>query len=198
MLHPMRRRAFFLASAALALALPGARIARATTIEALDLRELVRGSDHVLVGFVLRTDVHLDHRERIVTDATIRIDERLHGPAAAGSTVVVRSLGGELGDLGLRIEGEPSFVPGERLVLFGRTIAADRVLRPVGMSQGVLPIERRPEGDVVLPGGQGLAMVQRGSDGQLRGAPPALLEPRPIDELLAEVRDLVAEIHGAR
>jgi hypothetical protein len=190
----MRARALF---AVLALSLPAA-VAHATLIEALDLRELVRGSDHVVVATVVRSEARYDHLDRIVTDTTLRVDERMYGPAAAGSTVVVRSLGGALGEVGLHVEGEPTFSPGERIVLFGRMHAQDRVLRAVGMSQGVLPMRREGGAEVVMPGGGGLALVQRGSDGRLRPAPGALIAPESADEVLARIRDLVLEIHGAR
>ncbi|WP_236516113.1 hypothetical protein [Sandaracinus amylolyticus] len=182
---------------ALVASLLSASVAHATSTEAMDLRALVRGADHVVVGTVVSQEAHYDHLDRIVTDVTIRVDERMHGAAGEGTTVVVRRLGGVIGDVGLRIEGEPSFVEGERVVLFARMVAADRVLRPIGMSQGVLPIARDGGVELVMPGGEGLALVQRGSDGRLREAPGALMTPEPVDALLARVRDLVAEIHGA-
>lgn len=184
--------------AALVLALPAA-VAHATSVEAMDLRALVREADHVVVGTVVSTQASYDHLDRIVTDATIRVDERMHGASPEGTTIVVRRLGGVIGDVGLRIEGEPTFVPGERMVLFARTIPSERLLRPIGMSQGVLPIARVGGGsEMVMPGGEGLALVQRGDDGRMHAAPGALIRPEPVDELLSRVRDLVAEIHGAR
>lgn len=176
-----------------------ASVAHATSVEAMDLRALVGASDHVVVGTVVSVESRYDHLDRIVTDATVRVDERMLGAAPEGSTVLVRRLGGVLGDVGLRIEGEPSFLPGERVLLFARTIASERLLRPVGMSQGVLPIQRDEAGaEMVMPGGEGLSLVQRGGDGRLRAAPGALLSPEPVDALLARVRDLVAEIHVGR
>ena len=174
-------------------------VAHATSVEAMDLGALVRAADHVVVGTVVSTEARYDHLDRIVTDATVRVDERMHGAAPEGSTVIVRRLGGVVGDVGLRIEGEPTFLPGERVLLFARTIASERLLRPIGMSQGVMPIQRDAAGaEVVMPGGEGLSLVQRGDDGRLRAAPGALLSPEPADALLARVRDLVAEVHGGR
>ncbi|AKF03750.1 hypothetical protein DB32_000899 [Sandaracinus amylolyticus] len=183
--------------ALVASSLSAAGVAHATSTEAMDLRALVHDADHVVVGTVVSQDARYDHLDRIVTDVTIRVDERMHGAAREGTTIVVRRLGGVIGDVGLRIEGEPSFVEGERVVLFARLVAADHVLRPIGMSQGVLPISRESGIEMVMPGGEGLALVQRGSDGRLRAAPGALMAPEPVDALLARVRDLVAEIHGA-
>lgn len=183
-----------------------AGLARATITEAMDLRALVRDSDHVVLATVISTEARYDHLDRIVTDATLRVDERMWGPAREGSTVVVRRLGGVLGDVGLRVEGEATFEPGERVILFARTLRSEGVLRPVGMSQGVLPVRTGSTstgggaagGEVVMPGGDGLALVRRGEDGRLASAPGAISEPTPLDALLARIRDLVAEIHGSR
>lgn len=186
-------------TAALLVLFAAAPVAHATSVEAMDLRALVRAADHVVVGTVIATEARYDHLDRIVTDATIRVDERMLGGSPEGDTIVVRRLGGVLGDVGLRIEGEPTFEAGQHVLLFARAIPSERLLRPVGMSQGVLPIQRDAAGtEVVMPGGEGLALVQRGGDGQLRPAPGALLSPEPVDALLARVRELVAEIHGAR
>ena len=182
----------------LVLVLGPAAVARATQVQALDLRELVRQADHVVAVTALSEVSHLDHLDRIVTDTTVRVDESFRGGAPVGATLVLRKLGGVLGDLGLHVEGEASVGPGERVLLFARAFPADGVVRPVGMSQGVLPIRRAAGLDAVLPGGSGLALVQRGADGALRPAPGALASPVPADEIFSRVRDLVIEVHGTR
>lgn len=193
----MRRRAVFALSLIAPLTI--AALARATTIEALDMRALVRESDHVVLATVVDSVARYDHLDRIVTDATLRVDERIWGSSTEGRTLVVRRIGGVLGDVGLRIEGEATFAIGEQVVLFATEHRGEQVLRPVGMSQGVLRVRRIEGADTVMPGGDGLALVQRGSDGQLRPAPGALTQPTPLDALLAEIRDLVAELHdGSR
>lgn len=193
-----RALAFAFASVAASLVLLLADGARATIVEALDLRELVRGADHVLVGTVTGTTVRYDRLARIVTDATVRIDDSMHGSAPNGSTVIARSLGGAIGDVGLRVEGEPTWIAGERVVLFARADRGEGVLRAVGMSQGVLPIRTIDGVDRAMPGGSGLSLMQRGSDGRLRPAPAALTGPAPLDDLCAQIRELVTETHGAR
>lgn len=197
----MRRRAAFLLCLLTPLALASltlVTVARATTTEALDLRDLVRESDHVVVATVIDRVARYDHLDRIVTDFTLRVDERMWGSSTEGRTIVVRRLGGVLGDVGLRIEGEATFEIGERVILFARELRSEGVLRPVGMSQGVMPLRQIEGQDVVMPGGDGLALVQRGSDGQLRPAPGALTQPEPLDAMLARIRDLIAEIHVGR
>lgn len=192
----MPRAAAFLV--ALVAPLTMVSLAFATLIEALDMRALVAGSDHIVLGTVIATEAHEDELDRIVTDATLRIEERMWGRALPNETVIVRSLGGAIGDVGMRIEGEPRLEAGDRVILFAREMRRERVLRPVGMSQGVLPVQRLASGMSVMPGGDGLSLVERSSDGRLRAAPGALLEPTSLDVVLTQIRDLVAEIHHAR
>jgi hypothetical protein len=172
--------------------------ASATLIEAMDLRALVRASDHVVLATVVGTHAHFDQLGRIVTDATLRVEASMHGPAAVGSTIVVRRLGGVIGDVGLRVEGEPTFEIGERIVLFARTVPGESFVRPVGMSQGVLRVQRVAGTEMAMPGGEGLALVERGPDGRLRPVSGALARPESLDALLERIRTVVAEIHGTR
>lgn len=166
-------------------------VARATIVEALTMTELVEAADHAALVEVVGLDPHYDELERIVTDVTVRVVEPLVGPTRPGDTLVVRRLGGVVGDVGLRIEGEASFVLGERVILFVQEVSG--VLRPVGMSQGVLPVERDEHDDeVVRPGGAGLSLVHPGGAG-LVAAPGALVVSRPLDEVLATVRELSVE-----
>jgi hypothetical protein len=172
---------------------------RATVIEALSMRELVAESDLIAEVAVLSQTARWDELDRIVTDVTLRVDEPLWATDAStgsGSEVVVTRLGGELDGLGLRVEGEPTFVTGERVLLFAHELRGE--LRAVGMSQGVLPIEIRAGAEpMVLPGGAGLALVAPGTAARV-AARPALPAPLPLTEVLDEVRTLITEVHGAR
>ncbi|GAB4215249.1 MAG: hypothetical protein OHK0013_40660 [Sandaracinaceae bacterium] len=174
--------------------------AQASIVDAMSLAELVREADVIIVARVDGQRARWDHQGRIVTDVTLRVTESLHGGLARGAVVVARRLGGELGDLGLRVEGEARYVDGESVLLFARrlTTPAGVVLRPVGMSQGVLPIDDTGGVEVVMPGGAGLELVTRSPDGRLGPGSPALAGPEPADALLDRVRALVAELHGSR
>jgi hypothetical protein len=179
-----------IAAAASLLAL-AALPAAASVTTALDLRELVTEAEHVVLATVVSQRSSYDARRRIVTDVTLRVEDAMKGGRAAGATLVVRRLGGAIGDLGMRVEGEASFADGERVVLFGATIGGH--LRPVGLSQGVLPVRTDTAGrELVFPGGGGLALV-REVRGRLVPAPAALLEPRPLSDVIDEIRVVVAE-----
>lgn len=162
--------------------------ARATTIEALDLDQLVTRSDAVVTAIVTRKDVHYDRRGRIVTDVSFEVVETLKGTPRVGATLVVRCLGGEIGDVGMRVPGEPRFEVGDERLLFLRDRGAYH--RAVGMSQGVLPIRRDAQGHrMALPGGDGLHLVRQ-AGGSLQHASPALSQPVPLHELTARVRQM--------
>lgn len=165
--------------------------AHATLSEALSLSDLVQQSELVLLVTCTGERALRDDRDRIVTDYELRVDEVARGAAAPGQRVVMRRLGGELGDLGMRVEGEPRLAPGERYVVFLYSVGA--ILRPVGMSQGVLPVSEDAGALVVHPGGAGLALVTRHPDGRLVPAPAALQSETPWERL----RERLDAVRGA-
>lgn len=195
-LRPLAALAAMLSLSSPLLLVPSA--AQASVVEAMSLADLTREAEVIVVARVDGQRARYDAHGRIVTDVSLRIEESLHGRLAPGARVTALRLGGALGDLGLRVEGEASYVDGERVILFARwyTTPAGAFLRPVGMSQGVLPITSEGGTDVAQPGGVGLDLVTPGSDGRLVPAPAALSAPRSVDALLDEIRALVAELHA--
>jgi hypothetical protein len=190
----------WLAVLVLALASLLAQRVRASIVDAMSLADLTREAEVIVVARVEGQRARWDHQGRIVTDVTLRVTESLHGTLARGAVVIAQRLGGEIGDLGLRVEGEAQYVQGERIVLFARrlTTPSGVVLRPVGMSQGVLPIDDAGGVELVMPGGAGLELVERTPEGRLAPGAAALAAPEPADVLLDRVRALVAELHGVR
>jgi hypothetical protein len=170
-----------------------APVARATISEALSLSELVAQADHVVLATATSERARRDARGRIVTDFTVRIEEVLKGEAHAGESVVMMRLGGVIGDLGMRIEGEPDLEMGRSYLLFLRRSSDGRTLRPVGMSQGVMPVEDRSGELTVLPGGGGLALMQRVRGGNLVPAPAAIVHPEPYTLVRARVSPMVGD-----
>lgn len=182
------------ASMVLSLALPPSG-ARASLVEAMSLRELVAASDEIVVARVEDQRARYDARGRIVTDVTLRVEERLYGRLSAGERATALRLGGAVGERGMRVEGEAIYETGERVLLFARRVTTERgeLLRPVGMSQGLFPIRGEEGGETILPSGAGLELVVRTPTGALAPGAPPLAAPRPRDEVLAEVRELVEE-----
>lgn len=169
-------------------------VASATTVLALDLRDLVAGADRIAIVTAVTSETHYDELGRIVTDTTVRVDESLFGDPSAGDHLVVRTLGGAIGELGMSIAGEAELALDQRVLLFALQ-HREGFLRPLGMSQGVMPIDVRT--GLIQPGGADLTLVDRGSDGTLRPAPAALLEPTSLASTLDRVRALISEVRHA-
>ena len=112
----MRHSARVLATA-LALALlpaPGT----ASVLPALDLDALVRGSDDVFVGTVTHEWSEWTG-ERIVTHHLVHVERALvPGGGRSGELVVVTTLGGEIGEIGLWVPGEARLAVGDRRLMF--------------------------------------------------------------------------------
>lgn len=171
--------------------------ARATISQALSLGELVDQADHVVLATCVDARASRDGRRRIVTDFTLQVEESMKGGAQAGASLTMRRLGGAIGDIGMRIEGEPHLEVGRRYLVFLRTMSDGRTLRPVGMSQGVMPVEDDGGDLTVQPGGGGMALVQRARGGRLVPAPPALLHPEPLPLVRDRIEGLVDGEGGA-
>lgn len=172
--------------------------AHATISQALSLDELVDQADHVVLATCVDARASRDGRRRIVTDFTLRVEESMKGDAASGASLTLRRLGGAIGDLGMQIAGEPHLEVGRRYLVFLRTLSDGRTLRPVGMSQGVMPVHEDATGELtVQPGGDGMALVQRAAGGQLVPAPAALIHPEPYPLVRGRVEQIVDREGGA-
>lgn len=174
-------------------------IASASVSVALSLEELVASSDEVVLGTVTGQQARYDKRRRIVTDVTLRVDDTMKGNRAKGAEIIVTRFGGEIGDLGMRVEGEPNFTTGEQTIVFAKRLSAASIpqralprFRAVGMSQGVLRIESNAGRQLVMPNGNGLALMRRTPRGQLAAASAAVTAPRELTEIVSEIRQIAA------
>jgi len=133
---------------------------------------------------------------RIVTTTRLGVESVLAGAGVAGSEVRVRTLGGVVGDVGQRVEGEARFTAGAPSIVFlakdvqGREDAAARFV-VAGRAQGQLVVARDADGrDVVRVVGTG-GLVERRQRVPL--APPATaplvttLDGRSADDATREV-----------
>ena len=108
----------------------------ATTVVAPTFETLVAQADAIVESEVVDTTSRIAPQRDgtpIVTDVYFRVEKVLKG--APASTLILQFLGGEVGDLGFRVEGVPSFSKGDRDVLFAIT-AAPQVSPIVGMMHG--------------------------------------------------------------
>lgn len=188
------RLAWFLGALAalsmLATALAPISPARASVLEALEMRDLVHASHEIVVGSTRSAQSRYDG-PRIITESVVDVEDRMRG--GTSTELRVTTLGGSVNGVGMRVEGAAHLPVGERAVLFLRRGHNGSALLPVGMAQGVLPVAQDVQGrEMVLPGARGLVLMRRMARGQLLPAPAALVEPRPLDELRAEIEALVA------
>lgn len=184
-----------LGAVALGLAALAAAPVNASVVAALDLEELVKAADDIVVARALTKQSLFDEFGRIVTDVELEVETAQKGSCVTGEHVVVRRLGGVVNGLGMKVAGTPHFTVGERSVVFANREQGRDFMRPVGMSQGVLPVAVRAGTAWVLPGVRDLVAMKRDAQGVLRAAPTALLAERRLAGLLTDIRKLVA---GAR
>src|SRR5262245_15817589 len=111
-MHCMLSRRSLLAGGLSALAVSRVfrvRPAQATIMRAVTLNELVSQSRHAIVatpGEATSRWETIGGRERIVTYTQVRVEYPLDGTAPSSSELVVRTLGGRVGDIGQIVDGE--------------------------------------------------------------------------------------------
>lgn len=123
------------------------RAARATLGRGASIDVLVARSRHVLVGEALdaySTWEQIGTRKHIVTYTRIKPSELLAGADPAQPELLVRTLGGRVGDLGELVPGEAQLVPGQRSLLFVMQFGS--ALAVTGMAQGHYPLARDAAG----------------------------------------------------
>ncbi len=194
-----------LLAAILALSVPALSAipsARASLVEALDLASLVEEADSVVLARVIKSWSHYDDRGRIVTDYQMQVERAEKGDTAPGAAVVVRKLGGIVGDRGMTISGEPGYEDNELVLLFGKNGKA-AYLRPVGMGQGAMRIIERDGVRWVRSDARGMSLVRKGNT--QKSAAPGVAEARSGLRVRADdhgVRDrielLARHAHAAR
>ncbi len=185
----MRRLCFGIT--AVVLALLAAPPARATVMLKMELTTMVGRADVIFVGKVLKLQSHWseDHRH-IVTDYHFQVKRAVRG-AAAGSTVVVRSLGGAVDGIGMRISGSPQFRVGEEAMLFTDIRNGHRYV--TGMSQGVYQLQQTQSGQVtVLGSSAGVALARRSASGRLELLKEPPPQPEPLEGFVKRVHETIA------
>jgi hypothetical protein len=168
----------------IAAASPAVTSVRASDFASFDRKLQVDHSDLVLTGSVtsVTSSWSPDHSV-IYTDAELAIDDVWKG-FPDRDRIVVRSLGGRVGRVGLEVDGAAPFAVGERVLVFLKQTGA--VFTPVGMKFGRYEVR-----------GHGADLFAVGSP------PPAAREAQPyetvsvpLEELRKDVAALVAG--GAR
>lgn len=175
--------------ALIALLLAAPAVLRATTVVAIEFRELVTTTPVIVQGRV--TDVRsapVDGRRSVDTFITVAVDEYLKGDL--GRFVTFKVAGGELGRYRTIVIGAPEFRVGEEVVLFLKTPSSS-VPIIAGFNQGVYRIVadrdtgRRMVTTPIVMGRDGVE-----AERVVRGAPAR--KPVPIESFRDTVRDVIA------
>lgn len=124
-----------------AMGLSVAGTASATVVRAVTLEQLVKKSSSVLVGLPLERWsewASIGGTKRIVTLTRVRVEEAVSG--AEDSEVLVRTLGGRIGDIGQLVDGEAELRVGERSLVFSHRFDAG-LSGVTAMAQGHYPFD---------------------------------------------------------
>lgn len=160
---------FLGAAAVLTLSLASVE-ANATIVVPMTIEEMSAEAACVARGRVVNQQAAWDeaHR-RIYTYTEIQVLERIHTKGTVPDTVVVRTLGGEVGEIGMKVSGTPRFEVGEEVVVFLRPDPVDaHQFQVVGMSQGKFAVERSEKGAIyAVPSVEGLAFARPSTEGKL-------------------------------
>jgi len=165
----------------------------ASIVQGLDLEELVRDADRIVLGRVLLSESFLQADGQIGTWHRISVERELRGHAPEEQEVIVETLGGEIGDVGMRVEGEPSFSVGERVLVFIRDGGSLAAFRPVGMGQGVMRVHREQGVETVTQNREGLLLMRRNAQGRLEKSLGALPQRERLDTLISKLRGIVEQ-----
>lgn len=173
--------------AALALALSlGAVNAQATTALLLTRAQLVQRSDLVVRATVLSVESSwTEDKTAIVTSTRLKVSGTLKGRQA--SELVLRQLGGRVGEEALVIPGEARLEVGEEVVLFLKD-GQGGVVGLTAMAQAAYHVR----GDKVQRDMEGLQLM-RMVGGKLRPMPH---KPEPREALAKLMADVVRIVRG--
>ena len=178
----------------------GVSIAGATTIQEMNIRDMVTMAPSIVVGTVeSSTSRWNDDRSLIVTDVRVRVVDVLKGPSL--SELVITQPGGRVGKLRVDVDGASAYPIGEEAVLFVAPDAKGQH-QVLGLSRGRF--------DIVTDARSGKKSVHglKASDVQaLQAAKPGLTEEpaqavsdrkMQLDDFLSGVRQLVVSGKGGK
>jgi hypothetical protein len=165
-------------------------------VQALDLEELVAHADRIVLGRVLFSESFPCTDGTLATWHRIGIERDLRHGGAPEREVIVETIGGQVGEIGMRIEGEPSFTVGERVVVFVRDGGPYAAFRPVGMGQGVMRVRTEQGIETVTQSREGMLLMRRNAEGRLEKSLGALPAQEHLDAFLSKVRAIIVQQEG--
>lgn len=163
--------------------------ASASQVLALDIPDLTRAADQVVVAEVLSSTSAWDgERRRIVTTVELNVAEAWKGAVPGDGRLRIVQPGGTVDGVEMRVHGIPAFSAGERAVVFLRGGKASTI---VGLAQGKRPLRwsaAAKQWMVEVPDLSDLSTVTPGGE-------PSNLRPvaLPLNELRRRVRQAIGK-----
>lgn len=170
--------------------------AEGSIVKGLELEELVAHADRIVLGRVLFSESFRRSDGTLGTWHRIGVERDVRGGAMDDSEVIVETMGGRIGEIGMRVEGEPSFAIGERVVVFIRGGGPYTAFRAVGMAQGVMRVRMKQGVETVTQSREGLMLVRQNAQGRLEKSLGALPQSERLDAFLSRVRALAEQNAG--
>ena len=163
-------------------------------MQPLSIEELAVRSRAVVRATVRQHQSAWDTKQRrIYTLTEVTVTEVLAGEAP--DTLLIRTMGGVVDGVGMKVNGTPRLVAEQDVVLFLRDDPMGRQgLRVVGLSQGLYRLEKDAAGRLLAVSGvEGVAFLRPG-EGAVRPVTPATDKLRVP---LTTLRDRVRTAHAA-
>lgn len=186
------RRSFLAAGVVLSACGLMARRVAASVARALSLSELVGQSQHALIGTPVDAFAQwetIGQRSRIVTYTSLRVLQPIDGRQPESDELIVRTLGGQVDDIGQVVPGEAVLARGEPAVTF-LTKVNEGLFAVTGLAQGHYRL---------LPDSQGTRRLKASGSVELVGmddtAAVRRLNARTPAEAEALVREELARAH---
>jgi hypothetical protein len=169
--------------------------APATSVRPLDLNTIV---DHAVTAFQgVCTDSHSERDAAtgsIVTITTFKVEETLKGAPASVHTI--KQIGGRVGNQVDRVDGIPSFTPGERYVVFLYGKSQLGFSSPVALAQGRFTVRDTATGRVVSNGRDFRDMLPQVAPSNLPSSVRSQLSAAPGAARQMDLDEFKRLVHG--
>jgi hypothetical protein len=169
------------------------REAHASVVRPQSLDDLVDRARAVVVA-IPAEQTSLWEGGRIVTYTRLTVVERVAGEAE--DSLWVRTLGGEVGDLGQRVDGEATFTIGAPALLFLERASAG-TYAVAARAQGQFLLEARPSGRVLRPHPSMGSFMTKGPKDLVVPAAERL-KARALDDAARDIRARWEKTHARR
>ncbi len=165
--------------------------ARATTVLAMTLQEVVDAADLVVYGTVVDHKTSWRHG-KVTTTCVLEVEEVVQGNKEDKRVMLVLQ-GGEYGNVGLKVIGEPSCGHrGDKLIVAAKKLHLQKAYRPIGVAQGWFPVRgQKGRERYVVPPATDLNIVSRpSSTGKLLPASGPLMTKLPLRSFLDQLKHM--------